>query len=191
MPLRLVHIFIFSVLSLSPSFYLAQTSQITPSHPPGFYTSNTSLTLETNSEDTIYYSLDGSVPTKESFRFMPGDSIAFQDKSQEPNYYSEFATTPDISVYDYPIWESPEGLLSKGNILRFCSYKNGERSSTVQSGTYFIFSEGSQKYELPVISLMVDEADFFSQDSGIYIPGLSFDEDIPESTGNYYKRGDE
>jgi hypothetical protein len=120
---------------------------------------------------------------------MPGDSIVFQDKSQEPNYYSEFATTSGISVYGYPIWESPEGLLSKGNILRFCSYKNGEISSSVQSGTYFIFSDGAHKYELPVISLIVDEADFFSQDSGIYIPGLSFDEEIPESTGNYYKRG--
>ncbi|MBT7652263.1 MAG: T9SS type A sorting domain-containing protein [Flavobacteriales bacterium] len=178
------------MLSLSPIFYLAQTTQISPTHPPGFYTSNISLTLETNSEDTIYYSLDGSVPTKESFLFMPGDSIVFQDKSQEPNYYSEFVTTVDISVYGYPIWESPEGLLSKGNILRFCSYKNGEISSSVQSGTYFIFSDGAQKYELPVISLMVDEADFFSQDSGIYTPGLSFDEEIPESTGNYYKRGD-
>ena len=190
MHLRLAHRFIFSVLSLSPIFYLAQTTQISPSQPPGFYTSNISLTLETNSEDTIYYSLDGSVPTKESFLFMPGDSIVFQDKSQEPNYYSEFVTTVDISVYGYPIWESPEGLLSKGNILRFCSYKNGEISSSVQSGTYFIFSDGAQKYELPVISLMVDEADFFSQDSGIYTPGLSFDEEIPESTGNYYKRGD-
>ena len=190
MHLRLAHRFIFSVLSLSPIFYLAQTTQISPTHPPGFYTSNISLTLETNSEDTIYYSLDGSVPTKESFLFMPGDSIVFQDKSQEPNYYSEFVTTVDISVYGYPIWESPEGLLSKGNILRFCSYKNGEISSSVQSGTYFIFSDGAQKYELPVISLMVDEADFFSQDSGIYTPGLSFDEEIPESTGNYYKRGD-
>ena len=190
MHLRLAHRFIFSVLSLSPIFYLAQTTQISPSQPPGFYTSNISLTLETNSEDTIYYSLDGSVPTKESFLFMPGDSIAFQDKSQEPNYYSEFATTLDISVYGYPIWESPEGLLSKGNILRFCTYNNGEISSTIKSGTYFIFSEGAQKYELPVISLIVDEADFFSQDSGIYIPGLSFDEEMPESTGNYYKRGD-
>jgi len=189
MHLRLAHRFIFSVLSLSPIFYLAQTTQISPSQPPGFYTSNISLTLETNSEDTIYYSLDGSVPTKESFLFMPGDSIVFQDKSQESNYYSEFVTTLDISVYGYPIWESPEGLLSKGNILRFCSYKNGEISSSVQSGTYFIFSDGAHKYELPVISLMVDEADFFSQDSGIYIPGLSFDEEIPESTGNYYKRG--
>lgn len=190
MHFRLAHRFVFSVLSLSPIFYLAQTTQISPSHPPGFYTSNISLTLETNSEDTIYYSLDGSVPTKESFLFMPGDTIVFQDKSQEPNYYSEFVTTPYISVYGYPIWESPEGLLSKGNILRFCSYKNGEISSTIKSGTYFIFSEGSQKYELPVLSMMVDEADFFSQDSGIYIPGLSFDDENPESTGNYYKRGD-
>ncbi|MDA9835776.1 CotH kinase family protein [Flavobacteriales bacterium] len=187
---RLAHIFIFYVLSLSPIFYLAQTTQITPSQPPGFYTSNISLTLETNSEDTIYYSLDGSIPTKESFLFMPGDSIVFQDRSQEPNYFSEFVTTPYISVYGYPIWESPEGHLSKGNILRFCSYKNGEISSLVQSGTYFIFSEGSQKYELPVISMIVDEADFFSQDSGIYIPGLSFNEEIPGATGNYYKRGD-
>lgn len=190
MHLQLAHRFVFSVLSLSPIFYLAQTTQISPSHPPGFYTSNISLTLETNSEDTIYYSLDGSIPTKESFLFMPGDSIVFQDRSQEPNYYSEFVTTPYISVYGYPIWESPEGLLSKGNILRFCSYKNGEISSPVQSGTYFIFSEGSQKYELPVISMIVDEADFFSQDSGIYIPGLSFNEEIPGATGNYYKRGD-
>ena len=190
MHLRLAHRFVFSVLSLSPIFYLAQTTQITPTQPPGFYTTNISLTLETNTEDTIYYSLDGSVPTKESFLFMPGDSIVFQDKSQEPNYYSEFVTTPDISVCGYPTWESPEGQLSKGNILRFCSYKNGEISSSVNSGTYFIFSEGPQKYELPVISLIVDEADFFSQDSGIYIPGLSFVEEIPETTGNYYKRGD-
>ena len=45
---------------------------------------------------------------------MPGDSIVFQDRSQEPNYYSEFVTTPYISVYATQYGNHQKGIFLKG-----------------------------------------------------------------------------
>ena len=47
------------------------------------------------------------------------------------------------------------------------------------------------KYEFPVISLVTEQSNFFDADSGIYVPGIHFNENSPEWTGNYCNTGRE
>ena len=42
---------------------------------------------------------------------------------------------------------------------------------------------------MPIISLVTEESNFFSADSGIYVPGIHFDENNPHLTGNYFQKG--
>ncbi len=45
------------------------------------------------------------------------------------------------------------------------------------------------KYKFPIISLVTEQGNLFDTDSGIYVPGIHFEESKPEWTGNYCKSG--
>ena len=110
-------------------------------------------------------------------------------ENSEPNYFSEFPTSPDQSLISYKAWESPSITVDKANIIRCVSIKNGIPTSKVYTNTYFIDENIFTKYSLPIISLITEEANLFDSDSGIYIPGVHFNINNPEWTGNYYQSG--
>ncbi|GAB6189401.1 hypothetical protein JCM30566_11400 [Marinitoga arctica] len=61
--------------------------------------------------------------------------------------------------------------------------------SEVVTKSYFI----GKKYDLPVISIVVDPEKLFDLNKGIYVPGVDYDENSEYSSwsGNYYRRGEE
>ena len=137
--------------------------------------------------DSIYFSYDGSPPTQNSILYH--DSLLIYNRSSEPNYFCEFPSSPEQSLISFKAWESPNTLIDKATILRCRTYKNGIPSSKIYTHTYFVDENMFSKYEFPVISLVTDQDNFFDEDSGIYVPGIHFDEDSPEWTGNYCNTG--
>ena len=163
------------------------TSQLIFSSPAGFYDEAFNLNIRSLLGDTIYYTLDGSIPTINSNVFT--DSIFIYNRSSEPNYFSKFPTSPDQSLISYKAWESPSITLDKANIIRCISIKDGIPTSKVYINTYFIDENIFTKYSLPIISLITEEDNLFDSDSGIYIPGVNFNINNPEWTGNYFQSG--
>ena len=173
----------------SPGSSNNASNQITFSEIAGFYTEEFKLRLGSVLGDSIYYTLDGSLPTQNSSLYL--DSLFIQNRNSEPNYFCEFPSSPDQSLISNKAWESPNSLVDKATIIRCRTYKNGIPSSKIYTASYFVDEDMFSKYEFPVISLVTEQSNFFAEDSGIYVPGIHFDENSPEWTGNYCNTGRE
>ncbi len=163
------------------------SNQLLFSHQEGFYTAPFSLKIN-SLNDTIYYTLNGSIPTESAAVFI--DSILIDNKNAQPNVLSEIPTTPEQNLISYKAWESPAEIIDKATILRCASYRNGERTSKIYTKTFFVDEEITTKYTIPVISLITEENNLFNPDTGIFVPGVSFDSQNPEWSGNYFMDGD-
>ncbi len=163
-------------------------NQLLFSSDEGFHNSPFYLIITSLLSDTVYYTLDGSIPKESSYIYS--DSLFINYKYSAPNYFSEIPTTPKQSVISYKAWESPDVIIDKVNILRCASYKNGIRTSKIYTQTFFIDNSIFDKYNIPVISLITDEENLFNYENGIYVPGKHYDADDPEWTGNYFEKGD-
>lgn len=159
-------------------------NKLTFSHDGGFYDSGFDLSIFSLLGDSIYYTLDGSEPTTESLFYS--SKLTLKDNSDAPNVWCEIPSTPHQDFITNPAWQSPGALIDKANIIRCASFKNGVKTSSTFSQTYFIADNIHQKYDLPVISLITDGNNFFDHFNGIYVPGAAYDINNPEWTGNYF-----
>ena len=169
----------------SPNNSNNNTSQLVFSKPAGFYQSPFYLNIKSLQSDTVYYSLDGSTPNMNSY--ILNDSIFIYNKSFELNYFSSILTSNSSTIP----WVSPINLIDKATIVRCVSYKDGRPSSNIYTQTYFVEPDTTKKYEVPVISLVTEEINLFSNETGIYVPGINFNENADESilTGNFFQKG--
>lgn len=173
----------------SPNASNNSSNQLKFSSLEGFYNSSFFLKINSIILDTIFYTLNGDIPNQGSFIYH--DSLLIDNRSNDPNFFSEIPTTPKQSLLSYKAWEPPAELLEKGTILRCASFRNGKRTSAIYTKTFFVDSAINEKYSLPVISLITDKQSLFSADSGIFVPGVNFVNSNPEWTGNYLNSGAE
>lgn len=165
------------------------SNQLIFSNQEGFYTAPFSLIINTLLADTIYYTLNGDIPTEKSIVFT--DSIFIDNKKSQPNIISEIPTTPEQHLISYKAWESPPKIIDKATILRCASYRNGVRTSKIYTKTFFVNDETAFKYTIPVISLITEEENLFNDDNGIFVPGINYDSNDPQWTGNYFIHGED
>lgn len=193
------------------------------SQPGGFYTEGFELELShPDPEVVIVYTLDGSEPDlgnlngstyqyKNSYPQNPADPfgpflensfqshlyeipLAIQDRSSEPDKMSQMSSTSDFE----PVY-FPANPISKATVLRAKAFKPGALTSAALTNTYFIYAEGRNRYDLPVISFSVQEDKFFDYQDGIYNAGVDFDtwrqdnpdSDTPGYVGNWLREGDQ
>ena len=153
------------------------------SHQSGFYSADLNLVLShPNPLAEIYFTTDGSVPTTKSALYI--DPIRLTNRSSEPNTISMIPT--NRITEGGRRWLEPAGTIRKGNVIRAVALVNGE-TSAVETHSIFIFAEGEDAYQLPVISIVTDNENLFDDEIGIYVPGNYFDEN-DDWSGNYYQR---
>lgn len=161
---------------------------VSSSYDGGYYNENIVVELLSEMGDDIYYTLNGSIPTTMSNQYSEG--ILMYDRDSDPNKLCEIPTSPIDESLDYPAWSMPSGLIDKANILRFCAYREGVMTSAVETRTFFVDENIFSKYTMPVLSIVVEKDDFFSDGTGIYVPGELYDSEDPFWTGNYFQRGE-
>lgn len=160
------------------------------SHDRGFYTEPFLFSI--NSDDTsntIYYTLDGSIPSHNSEQYLQPFWIDY--RYNDTNIISEIPTTPDSGYTDIYYWIPPEGLVDKTTVLRIRSFQDYSPTSKVYNYTFIVDSNIYSKYTFPIISLITDPGNLFNHDTGIYIPGIFYDTTDSYWTGNYYQKEDE
>ena len=168
------------------------TENVKYSLPAGIYHTEISLKLRTTEKGAkIYYTLDGSIPNSES-AIYEGDALVIGDRTSEENCYTGIWTSPND-------WDGQEGFSYnpnaqyKATVVKTRLYfpKEDVWSEKVWTNTYLIGAD----YTLPVVSLSVQEEDFFNKEHGIYVPGKAYEDYLattpeidPEPrnrTGNY------
>ena len=162
---------------------------VTFSAPPGFYQFPFEIVLSSsNPDDTIFYTLDGSIPDTTSFIFS--DSIPINYLDTLPNYLSTIPSSPPILVDWFRRWYLPANPVPKANVIRAVAYNDGLFTSQVMTATYFIDTAIFSKYYHPIVSITTDSLCLFDFETGIYIPGIHWDSLNADFTGNYYQQGD-
>jgi len=150
--------------SKKSAFHTQYVNTLIYSHESGYYYEGFSLQIASTiaTADSIYYTLDGSIPTRNSNRYTEQISIELPKDSL-------------ISFYSY--------------IIRARSFSDTIPSSKIVSKSYLLYRNQSDRYEFPMISLITDPGNFFDYDTGIYVDGVHFDPSNPTWTGNFFMTG--
>lgn len=162
---------------------IAQQLVIEGSHPQGFYTESIEFSLAVDHPGaTIHYTLDGRLPSIEDPEFVNG--IELSDRQGDPNIISLIPTNNIGPGNPYrEDWRPPDGQVEKINVVRARAFLPDGTAGPVYSGTFIIDEEGSERYTMPLISLITDPVNLFGFEEGIYVPGIT--------GGNYFRRGRE
>ncbi len=160
------------------------------SMPAGFYKQPFKIAIESsNPFDTIFYTLDGSVPNTSSFFYNDSVPIYFRDTC--PDNFSLIPTSPAKLNDIFRRWYPPNSPVAKANVVRAASYLHGEFISPVLSATYFVDTAIFTKTKYPIVSIITDSLNFYDFNTGIYIPGVFWDSLDTDFSGNYFQKGDE
>lgn len=137
------------------------------SHTSGFYEDAFELTITANTDETIYYTLDGSIPTKESMVYEEG--ILIQDKSKDPNVINGVRNIRK----DWLKYGPNQTPVDKAVIVRAISMNQSNCVSDVVTHTYFIDLD---KYKNESVISIVSEYDELFGDEGIFVTGKEYDD---------------
>ncbi len=154
------------------------------SHPGGFYDDVFELSIIVNPGLQVYYTLDGTTPTILSHLYS--GPILLSIEQQSPVNISQFQLSPSHLHSPPSIENVQKAIIIRAVILN----STGASLSKVITHTYFIRSLGAIFPEMPVISIAADHFELFDEETGIFVPGVHWDSNNPDWTGNYYQTGE-
>ncbi len=139
----------------------------------GFYQGSIELSIDTDKNTVIHYTLDGSEPTEASPVYT--EPLTLSDPSTQPDLY---ASRTDISEEDSG-YLAPDTPVDKAVVVRAAAFDaNGNQSNSV-TATYFIDFDNKEGYENAVfLSLVTDPDNLFSDQNGIYVRGALYHDAI-------------
>lgn len=153
----------------------------------GFYDDEFLLNISCDVKGEIFYTLDGSDPSRNSLRYENG--IEVKDRTNRDNIISSVKNISSIDQY------FPDHKVDKCTILKAVCYYDDDTISDIYSKTYFVGLTNKDDYQnIPTISLYLDKESLFNYDYGIYTLGKYYDElphvGYPETyPANYQQKG--
>ena len=164
------------------------------SHDSGLYPEPFSLTLTAAPGSTIYYSIDGSIPSSgkvgNGFVFEYSEPITVQDRNGQPNILA----TPENSERFYPIPGVPDwgeiqhvyipsnDQVPKATVIRAIAIDTIGSHSNVLTKTYFIGDNLANYANHRIISLVSDPFNLVDEQYGIMVRSK-------ENNYNFFMRG--
>lgn len=142
----------------------------------GFYSTDLALTLSANSDDTIYYTTDGSDPKTSATAQVYSSAITVKDRSNEQNIYSaKVEDESATSISRGTGYQPPPFKVDKATVVRAAAKNSDGTFSKVVSQTYFVTSGSLAQYKnMTVVSLVTDPDNLFDPDKGIYVTGSQY-----------------
>ena len=137
----------------------------------GAYTSAVSVELSTSvTGGVVRYTLDGSEPTTNSPVYA--SPIVLASRAGQTNGISMIPTNfEDPGPPFYEGWMAPSGEVFKIHTVRAKVFKPGGLPSRPVTQSYLIDPAGIGRFSMPVMSLATDDANLFSNETGIYVKG--------------------
>ncbi len=172
----------------------------------GFYTSGFDLTLSgANNGTSIIYTLDGSEPDMAN---LGGNTYVYKNaypsgpflnRQMVSHTYTSPITINDRSSTAYALAgintrysgspHLPNSNNFKGTVVRAKLVKENALTERSVTNTYFITTQGYNRYSLPVVSIATDEKGLFDYDDGIYVAGKIADTWRAQNSGQEWNDG--
>ncbi|MBQ6452456.1 MAG: CotH kinase family protein [Solobacterium sp.] len=154
------------------------------SMPSGIYEQPVKLELSSENNFDIYYTTDGSVPTRNSRRYRR--TITLKDATGKADYLAskEIASLTTVDGWLRSILEDTS--LPKANIIRAACIDSEGNTGPVVTETYWVGHDPAAMYGVPVLSLVVDPDDLLDYETGIMAKGAIYDEWIKTPEGQEY-----
>lgn len=155
------------------------------SHFSGYYDAPFELKIYSpNPGSSIHFTRNGEIPSSDNPTYST--PIEMRNVSEQPYTFSSIPTTPLDGAPNFVpwMWKEPSSVYVS-NIYRAGVFSGDSLTSNIVSMVYFVDPEMEERYNYPVISIITDSLNLFSQDSGIYVPGAIYGT-IPF---NYYPVG--
>jgi CotH protein/lamin tail-like protein len=175
------------MLKPTPASANVEHNELALSHPGGFYLSPFKLSISSSNGDAIRFRLDGKEPGPDDKIF--DTPLSVNNNGGTTTYLSQIPSSPPQSMINYKAWKAPTHPVERIMVIRFASFKGGERTSDLYSASYLVDEKIMNRYSMPVVSLLTDPSNLVRSDSGIYVPGVHFDKADPQWTGNYFQKG--
>jgi hypothetical protein len=144
---KFVKIYLLFILTQLFNYSYSQSLDIKFSKEGGIYDKTISIKLKTNNSATIYYTLDGSIPSKKSIKYY--DSL----------------------------------IIDSTKVLKAFAYNDSLKSEII---THSYILE-KRKFNLPVISVTIDNYEMFDPVKGLYSKGLNAESESPYKGANFHK----
>lgn len=136
------------------------------SHQSGFYEAEFVLNMRADSGHTIYYTTDGSTPTKESNVYKEG--ILIKNTTDQKNVINAVQNI----VADWKDYDVLQEKADKGMVIRAIAMDGKNHVSEVVTATYLV---GLEQYKnCKVISVAADPEKLIGND-GIFVTGPQYD----------------
>ena len=163
-------------------FELFSQTEVLFSHYGGFYDEPFVLSLGcTDWNCQVHYTTNGNSPTASSALY---ETPLLLD---ERLYSSSDIYTLPVSPLFEPF--QPESV-KHAIVIRAAAFDGeGKCVSDVVTQTYLIRSMGCDHHGLAVVSVCCESLSLFDYNTGILVPGVYYDPEEPETTGNYFQRG--
>ena len=194
------------IICLTLLFGLYHSQDIKFSQESGFYPTDFSLTLSSSDGSKIYYTTDGSDPTKSNTVKEYSSPIQVKDRSNEPNIYSDYAEDENsaISVARGTGYQKPPFLVEKGMVVRAAAKTNSGFGKVFERSYFVTTGQLAQYKDYTVVSLVTNPENLFDPDKGIYVTGTQYinwknsgnfnpgkSPWDPDNVCNYFSRGSE
>ena len=135
----------------------------------GFYEQSFKLTLTAPAGTTVYYTTDGSVPTKSSKKYTAPFTVKDRSSEKAVLIYKK-GTIADRATEQFPSEE-----FEKATVVRAIAVDKSGKSSPVASATYFVGKDIAEKYKnVPVVSVITDPVNLYDPAKGIFVAGNAF-----------------
>lgn len=148
----------------------ADKNDIAFSVPGGFYSDSFNLEITAPQGCTVYYTTDGTEPTKDSAQYT--DPIEVTNKSGSTYVYAKSKGVGLSGEYE------PESI-NIGMVVRAIAVDSAGNIQNQKSQSYFIGLASSSEYKnIPVISVTTNPENLFDYYEGMYVSGRSQEDAI-------------
>ncbi len=158
----------------------SEVSAIEFSRDSGFYSSAFTLDIKAPEGCTVYYTTDGSMPNAESEKL--GSSLKITDASKNDNVFCAKENTlinEEGKAGEY----IPSYKVDKSTVLRVAAQDSKGNFGRVFTKEYFVgFSSKSGYADYNIVSIVSDESNLFSEESGILTLGKLFNDAVAGNT---------